>query len=64
MATIPPGDLLFLALSVAAAPVGAAWLIRERMSAPKGQRTAPGSRGHGTTRETVDAEDPSATSRL
>jgi hypothetical protein len=57
-------DLFVLALSVAAAPLGAAWLIRERKSAAKRQGTPAGSRGYGTTGETVNAEDTSARSRL
>jgi hypothetical protein len=32
MENISPADLLFLTLSVVAAPIGAVWLIRERKS--------------------------------
>jgi hypothetical protein len=56
MSAIPPGDLLFLALSVAAAPVGAAWLIRERKSAAKRQGTPMGKpESDSPGRETVRA---------
>lgn len=43
MVNIPPGDLLFLVLSVAAAPIGAVWLIRERRSRPPERRADPAS---------------------
>jgi hypothetical protein len=48
-------DLFVLALSVAAAPLGAAWLIRERKSARRRSMQAVGAAGTGERRGTVDA---------
>jgi hypothetical protein len=66
MPAIPPGDVLFLALSVAAAPIGAAWLIRERRS-HQGLRRQGGSGANGpdqlastSTKAPVGAVRPSA----
>jgi hypothetical protein len=42
MGNIPPAELVFLVMSVAAAPVGAAWLIKEAKSPRRRRLPATG----------------------